>query len=91
MFTCGEVVLDFDVIDNSNNELDNMNKGKEGASYVYPRSSDDEHLRDDIVIVLDCTGIKITNRGEWLPHKWNVRKGYLKIHVTVDIKKKKIV
>jgi hypothetical protein len=26
------------------------------------------------------------------PHKWNVRKGYLKIHVvTVDIKKKKIV
>ena len=25
------------------------------------------------------------------PHKWNVRKGYLKIHITVDIKKKKIV
>jgi hypothetical protein len=30
----GEVVLDFDVIDNWNNELDNMNKGKEGASDV---------------------------------------------------------
>jgi hypothetical protein len=30
----GEVVLDFDVIDNWNNELDNMNEGKEGASYV---------------------------------------------------------
>ena len=29
----GEVVLDFDVIDNWNNELDNMNEGKEGASY----------------------------------------------------------
>jgi len=42
---------------------------------------------------LDSTGIKVTNRGEWLPtHKWNVRKGYLKIHVVaVDIKKKKIV
>ncbi|MGB7954162.1 MAG: transposase, partial [Candidatus Nitrosopolaris sp.] len=34
----GEVVLDFDVIDNWNNELDNMNEGKEGASYVYPYS-----------------------------------------------------
>ena len=34
----GEVVLDFDVIDNWNNELDNMNEGKEGASYVYPDS-----------------------------------------------------
>nr|MDP9290416.1 hypothetical protein [Thermoproteota archaeon] len=31
-------VLDFDVIDNWNNELDNMNEGKEGASYVYPDS-----------------------------------------------------
>jgi hypothetical protein len=27
----GEVVLDFDVIDNWNNELDKMNGGKEGA------------------------------------------------------------
>jgi hypothetical protein len=50
-----------------------------------------EHLGNDIVIALDSTGIKITNRGGWLPHKWNVRKGYLKIHVAVDIKKKKIV
>ena len=48
-------------------------------------------LGNDIVIALDSTGIKITNRGEWLPHKWNVRKGYLKIHVAVDIKKRKIV
>lgn len=32
----GEIILDFDVIDNWNNELKNMNEGKEGASYVYP-------------------------------------------------------
>ncbi len=50
-----------------------------------------ENIGNDIVIVLDSTGIKVTNRGEWLPHKWNVRKGYLKIHVAVDINKKKIV
>lgn len=32
----GEVILGFDVIDNWNNELEKMNDGKEGASYVYP-------------------------------------------------------
>ena len=50
-----------------------------------------ERIGNDIIIVLDSTGIKVTNRGEWLPHKSNVRKGYLKIHVAVDIEKKKIV
>jgi hypothetical protein len=34
----GEVVLDFDVIDKWNNELDTMNKGKVGASYIYQNS-----------------------------------------------------
>jgi Transposase DDE domain len=50
-----------------------------------------EKIGNDIIIALDSTGIKIANRGEWLRHKWNVRKGYLKIHVAVDINKKKIV
>lgn len=34
----GEVVLDFDVIKNWDNELDKINEGKEGASYRYPNS-----------------------------------------------------
>ena len=50
-----------------------------------------ERIGNDIILVLDSTGIEVTNRGEWLPHKRNVRKGYLKIHVAVDIEKKKIV
>jgi hypothetical protein len=25
------------------------------------------------VIALDSTGIKVSNRGEWIRHKWNVR------------------
>jgi hypothetical protein len=32
----GEIILDFDVLDNWNNELKNINGGKEVASYVYP-------------------------------------------------------
>ena len=42
-----------------------------------------EKLGNDIVIALDSTGIKVANRGEWMRHKWHVRKGYLKIHVAV--------
>ena len=32
----------------------------------------------DIVIAIDSTGIKVTNRGQYLRDKWNIRKkGYL--------------
>jgi hypothetical protein len=50
-----------------------------------------ERVGNDIVIAVDSTGIKVSNRGEWLRHKWHVRRGYLKIHVAVDIRKKKVV
>jgi hypothetical protein len=47
---------------------------------------------DYIIIAADRTGIKITNRGQWMDEKWNVqRKGYLKIHVAVNIKTKEIL
>lgn len=48
-------------------------------------------MGNNIVIALDSTGIKVANRGEWMRHKWHVRRGYLKIHVAVDIRKKKVV
>jgi len=50
-----------------------------------------ERIGNDIIIALDSTGIKVANRGEWMRDKWHVRRGYLKIHVAVDIRKKKIV
>jgi hypothetical protein len=47
------------------------------------------------VIAVDSTGIKVTNRGEWILDKWKnkrrIRKGFIKIHVAVDIRTKKIV
>src|SRR5665648_926659 len=47
---------------------------------------------DVVIIVVDSTGIKVTNRGQWMQDKWNVgKKGYLKIHVTVNIKTKEIL
>src|SRR6478672_8155031 len=50
---------------------------------------------NDIVIAVDSTGIKVTNRGEWIFDKWKkkrrIRKGFIKIHVCVHIKTKNIV
>jgi hypothetical protein len=53
--------------------------------------SDDDD--DGIVIALDSTGIKVTNRGQWMQEKWNIKKekGYLKIHIAVNIKTKEIL
>ncbi len=35
-----------------------------------------------IVIAIDITAIKVTNRGQWMQDKWNVKKkGYLKIRL----------
>jgi hypothetical protein len=46
---------------------------------------------DDIIIALDSTIIKVANRGEWMRHKRHTKRGYLKIHVAVNIKNKKII
>ncbi len=43
---------------------------------------------DDLIIAVDSTGIKITNRGQWMNEKW---KKDIKIHVAVGIKTKKIL
>ena len=41
---------------------------------------DDDDGDGDIVIAIDSTGIKVTNRGQWLRDRWNIRKkGYLNI------------
>ena len=52
-----------------------------------------EYEDEYIVIAIDSTGIKITNRGQWMRDKWNAnKKGYLKIHVAaVNVKTKKIL
>jgi hypothetical protein len=52
-----------------------------------------KELKDEyIIIAIDSTGIKITNRGQWMNEKWKVRrKGYLKIHVAIYAKSRKIL
>jgi hypothetical protein len=60
---------------------------------VSTKWSDDDDDDDGIVIALDSTGIKVTDRGQWMQEKWNIKKkkGYLKIHIAVNIKTKEIL
>jgi len=47
---------------------------------------------EEITIAVDSTGIKVTNRGEWIKEKWlKERRGFIKIHVAVDTKSKQIL
>ncbi len=144
----GEILLGFDVIDNWDTELKEMNKDKVGEPFHYPNTfllllgyakayfhlpyrqtegiaqghangkvpsipdyttisrrinrldikieNDDKNkeFKDEyIVIAIDSTGIKVTNRGQWMRDKWHIKnkKGYLKIHVAVNVKTKKIL
>jgi DDE family transposase len=140
----GEILLGFDVIDNWETELKDMNKDKVGEPFHYPNTfllllgyakayfhlpyrqtegitqahakgkvpsiphfttinrrinklniqinnKDNVSEHGYLIIAVDSTGIKVTNRGQWIRDKWGIRKGYLKIHIAVDIKSKKIL
>jgi hypothetical protein len=45
----------------------------------------------DVIISLDSSGTKVTNRGEWLRQKWKVRKGWIKVHISVADQGKQVV
>jgi hypothetical protein len=48
-------------------------------------------LGKDVTIAVDSSGIKVSNRGEWLHKKWRVQRGFIKIHIAVDTKTKQIL
>ena len=143
----GEILLGFDIINNWDTELKEMNQGKIGEPFHYPdtfllllgyakayfhlpyrqtegitqahakgkvpsisnyttisrrinrldikinEDSKNKEFKDEyIIIAIDSTGIKITNRGQWMQDKWKIKKKeYLKIHVAVNVKTKKIL
>ena len=140
----GEILFAYDFLDIWDDNLDRMNKNKNGKPYSYPdsfilvigymrlyfhlpyrqtegiikatgknlpdhpsysqicrrvnkldipsnRLDDDDD--DEIIIAIDSTGIKVTSRGQWMQEKWNIKKkkGYLKIHIAVDINTQEIL
>jgi hypothetical protein len=45
-------------------------------------------LDKDVTIAVDSSGIKVSNRGEWIHKKWKVKRGFIKIRIAVDTKTK---
>jgi len=39
----------------------------------------------------DGSGIKVSNRGEWMRQKWQVRRGWIKAVITMDVESKKLL
>ncbi len=37
---------------------------------------------EDVIIAVDATGVKVTNRGEWMREKWKVHRGWIKAHIS---------
>ncbi len=38
-----------------------------------------------MTVIIDSSGLKITDRGDWLSTKWKMkRKGWIKMHVAID-------
>jgi len=42
-------------------------------------------IADTVIIAIDSTGIKVTNRGEWMREKWKVHRGWIKVHAIIDV------
>ena len=42
-------------------------------------------ISENVIVAVDSTGIKVTNRGEWMREKWKVRRGWIKVHAMVDV------
>jgi IS5 family transposase len=42
-------------------------------------------------LAVDSTGIKVTDRGEWMREKWHVHRGWIKVHMAVEVRSGSIV
>jgi len=139
----GEILLDLSLLRSWGDELEEMNRGREGGRYLYPRSLIELQVfikalfrlpyrqleglthalsrweprlrapdytttcrrvnrldvgleprldpEKPVTIAVDASGIKVADRGEWLRQKWGRRRGFLKIHLAVDVETKQIV
>lgn len=42
-------------------------------------------------LVIDGTGVAMHNRGEWIRVKWNVKRGFFKLHLLIDLDTRRII
>lgn len=44
-----------------------------------------------IIVAIDLTGMKVTNRRDWMREKWKKRRGWVKVHIIVDVNTKELL
>jgi len=75
----GLMAPDYTTLDRRVNSLDlNMDEALTSSS-------------EPVYIALDSTGVKVHKSGDWIRRRFKVRKGYLKIHIAVNVETKQIV
>ena len=48
-------------------------------------------LDRDVTIAVDSRGIEVSNLGEWIHKKWRIQRGFIKVHIAVDVKTRQIL
>jgi len=48
---------------------------------AFPVKENPNIMFEESEVGADASGIKVTNRGEWIRHKWNVKRGWIKVVV----------
>src|SRR3989339_1649856 len=43
-----------------------------------------EAKSDNLIVGIDGSGVKVSNRGEWMRQKWKVRRGWIKVVIMGD-------
>ena len=57
-----------------------------GAMPVFEKVSVyDLHRKGTLCLIADSTGMKLSNRGEWIRVKWNVKRDFFKLHILIDL------
>jgi hypothetical protein len=54
-------------------------------------SENEFESENGIVVAIDATGMKVTNRGEWMREKWKKRRGWIKVHIAVNAHTKELL
>lgn len=52
---------------------------------------DASEVDEGAVVAIDATGMKVARRGDWIRKKWKVKKGWLKVHISVEVKTKELL
>jgi hypothetical protein len=60
-------------------------------AFELPLSDTIRQTDGDVIIAIDSTGIKVTNRGDWMREKWRIHRGWIKVHEVIDRKTRNIL